>query len=74
MAENNSSEQLYQLLTEIDKKVTRLETMMAQIEKQQDGFVTRAEFEPVKKLVYGVIGLVMTGVVTTVLALVIRTA
>jgi hypothetical protein len=61
--------ELYRLLTEIDKKVTRLEVLLERVSKD---YVTQAEFEPVKKLVYGVTGLLLSAVVVAVVALVVR--
>lgn len=42
--------------------------------KEQLGsqYVSKDEFEPIKKLVYGVVGLFLTGIVGAILALVIR--
>ena len=35
-------------------------------------YITRNEFEPIKKIVYGLVSLILMGVVTAVLALVIK--
>lgn len=35
-------------------------------------YVTKDEFDPVRRLVYGIVGLILTGVVATLLGLVIR--
>jgi len=46
---------------------------LASIENQlSDKYIMRAEFEPVKKVVYGLVGLVLTGVVTALIALVLN--
>lgn len=61
--------ELYNLLSEIDRKVTRLEVLLETVSKN---YVTRTEFEPVKRIVYGVTGLVLSGVGLAIVALVIR--
>ena len=35
-------------------------------------YVTQAEFAPIKKIIYGLVGLTITGVFTAILALVIQ--
>lgn len=42
------------------------------IEKLDRNYVTKAEFAPVQKIVYGMVALILTGVVVALLALVIR--
>lgn len=37
----------------------------------ENKFVTKAEFDPVKRLVYGVTGLILTGVIVALISLVI---
>lgn len=41
-------------------------------EKIDDHYVTKDEFDPIKKLVYGVVGLILTAVVGALVALVIN--
>lgn len=36
------------------------------------GYITRSEFEPVQKLVYGLVGLILVSVVGAIIALVLR--
>lgn len=36
------------------------------------GYVTKDEFEPIKRLVYGLVGLILVGVVGALLSLVVR--
>jgi len=38
----------------------------------KDNYVTRMEFSPVKKIVFGVVGLILVGVMSGLIALVIR--
>lgn len=40
--------------------------------KLESNFITKTEFEPIKKLVYGVVALILMGVVGGILALVIK--
>jgi len=37
-----------------------------------DHYVTKAEFEPIKKIVFGLVGLILTAVVVAVVSLVIK--
>lgn len=41
-------------------------------EKLDNGFVTKAEFAPVKSIVYGLVGLILTGVTIALLAVVVN--
>lgn len=40
----------------------------------REGYVTKAEFDPVRAISYGLVGLIMMGVVGAILATVIRAA
>lgn len=48
------------------------ETVRSIDDKVSHGYVTKEEFDPIKRLVYGVVALVTTAVVGAVLALVVR--
>jgi thiosulfate reductase cytochrome b subunit len=66
-----------QRLTSIESKVSSLVSDSAERQRQcwnalESKLVSRAEFVPVQKIVYGVVALVCVGVVTGVLALVVR--
>ncbi len=69
MNEDQEVEELRKLLQEIKVQVVRLETLM---NLMQDNYVTRAEFEPVRNLVYGLVGLLLTGVVGAMIALIVK--
>lgn len=43
-------------------------------EKLRRDFVTKSEFEPIKRLVYGAVGLVLTAMVIAIISLVINSA
>ncbi len=69
MNQDQEVEELRKLLQEIKVQVARLETLM---NLMQDNYVTRAEFEPVRNLVYGLVGLLLTGVVGAMIALIMK--
>ena len=62
-------------------KLAVLETNMSYIrdkledidKKVSSGYVTKEEFDPIKKIVYGMVSLILTAVVGAVVALVIGT-
>ena len=58
---------VWDLLHDIDKKTTRIETKLELIEKS---YVTRAEFIPVQRLVYGLVAVVLMSFVGGVLSLI----
>jgi len=37
-----------------------------------DNYITKTEFEPIRKIVYGLVSLILVGVVTALLALVVK--
>ena len=41
-------------------------------EQLNSGYVRKEEFEPIKRLVYGMVGLILTGVLGTLLALALK--
>lgn len=56
----------------IQKDIEYLTREITKLTKQvENNFVTKAEFEPIKKLVYGLVGLILTSVVVAVLTVVI---
>lgn len=62
---------LYNVIYDIDRKVTRLEAMVQNMQTNQASFVTKSEFEPVKAIVFGLTGLVVTAVIIALLGLVV---
>ena len=50
----------------------RLNALQKHVDAMTAGFVTIKEFEPIKRFVYGVAGLLVAGVVTALLAVVIQ--
>ncbi len=68
MAENQNDIQLAVIqndLTYIKEKLTTLDT------KVSSGYVSKEEFEPIKKIVYGVVSLILVAVVGALVALVV---
>lgn len=56
-------------LGEIARAVKRIEESMRELrEELKNDYITRNEFQPVKSLVYGLVGLLLTGVVIAVIA------
>lgn len=57
---------------EINKEIERLRTQVNDLTQSLDSrYVTRAEFDPVQKLVFGLVALILTAVVGAVVALVV---
>lgn len=60
-----------ELLIRIDERTKALSRKFDDFEKGQTSYVSKIEFEPIKKLVYGMVGLVLTAVVLALIGLVI---
>ena len=59
--------------TTVVAKLTQLENRMdAQNSSLEEKFVTNIEFSPVRKIVYGMAGLILSGTVLALLALIIN--
>ena len=54
---------------EIIKLLTKLETNQTRI---LDTYVSKDEFDPIQKLVYGLVAVIVTGVIASLLALVVQ--
>lgn len=67
MSRNPAGER--ELLIRIDE---RTQGMQEDIAVLKNDFVKKEEFRPIKNLVYGLVSLILTGVVGALLALVIR--
>jgi len=67
--QNTTSQNIDVIATKIDY----IQRDVAEIkEKLEKDYVTRDEFDPVKKIVYGMVGLVLVAVVSALIALVVR--
>ncbi len=65
-------EGLSEIVKETRQSVSDLNRKMEDMEnKMKDRFVTKEEFEPIKRLVYGVVGLVMTAILFALVAQII---
>jgi hypothetical protein len=54
-------------------KIGAIETKVTSIESKLEGhYVTKEEFDPVKRLVYGMVTLMLTAVIVALLALVVK--
>ena len=58
-------------LREVSERLVRIETSLEQLKKREDRYVSRLEFEPVKRIVYGMVGLILTSVVGALLGLIL---
>jgi len=60
-------------IAEMAKDVGYIKAKVDSIEKDiKADYVSRTEFEPIKKLVYGMVTLILSGVVVAVISLVLR--
>ena len=60
-------------LTGVEKDIDYLKEEVSQLRLSlKDNHVRREEFEPIKKIVYGVVSVLMMGVVGALLAIVIK--
>jgi len=64
-----------EILIELAKQRLILERMQQDLKElkheSREQYVTKTQFEPIQKLVYGMVGLVLVAVVTAILAIVI---
>jgi len=70
MAKNKRSDEieiavLSEKIINIDKNVTEIK------KKMEDDYVTKSEFEPIKRIVYGVVTLMLGAIITALIATVI---
>lgn len=64
---------LHKMLGKIDADLDHLQEEVSRINKKLDeSYVTHAEFIPVRNLVYGLVGLILTSVFGTLMALVVK--
>ena len=57
----------------LDTKISSIQDDVKEIkEKLERDYVTRQEFEPIKKVVYGMVAIVLTSVVGALVALILR--
>ena len=69
-----------EMLARIDERTTSTNAMVLRIDKRVDEleskmdaqFVTQAEFAPIKKLIYGAVGLILVAVMGALITLVVK--
>ena len=57
------------IVYKIDELKTQFNTLEAKID---NNFVTKTEFDPIKRLVYGMVALILVGVLSAILAAIIK--
>ena len=60
-----------EMLARLDERTTTIQKTLEKNDKILQDFVRRAEFQPVQRLVYGVVGLILTAVVAALVSLVV---
>lgn len=61
----------HDLLVRIDERMINLEKSITELEnKLRKNFVTKIEFKPIKKIIYGFLGVVLTSVLFSILSLI----
>jgi len=57
----------------IGQKVTTIESTVQNIQEKLEGhYVTKEEFDPIKKVVYGMVTLILTSVLAALLAFILK--
>jgi hypothetical protein len=60
-------------LDRLDEKVNNIKETVTKIDiRLEKDYITKDEFDPIKKIVYGTVAILLTGVIVALLALVIR--
>ncbi len=71
-AHNQSVDQVIKI-AEIGRDIVYIKDKLDNIENQVgSSYVTKDEFEPIKRVVYGMVALILTGVVGGLIALVVK--
>jgi hypothetical protein len=68
----NLTNELSEMKVDIKYIQRDLGEIKTSLKENNDKFVTQDEFEPIRKIVYGLVGLILTGVVGALLTLIIR--
>ncbi len=63
---------IYELIEKLRKEIAENYVSKKEFEPVVNNYVNKDEFDPVKRLVYGVVGLVLMAVFTALVALVIK--
>lgn len=79
-----SNQQVYFLVAQIDERTKSIKEIQAEIKKNTDenhnnlaeelrhGYVKNETFDPVKRIVYGLVSIILTGIGVAILGLVLR--
>lgn len=74
MAHKDRPDRMTIQIAVIDEKITNMQGALAEIKDQLgEHYITIDQFTPVRNLVYGLVGLILTSVVGALVALVVRT-
>lgn len=65
-------EQMKQVVEKIDSLDEKMDKGFSDIKAELSCFVRKEEFAPVKSIAYGLVGAILTGVITAVLYLIIK--
>jgi len=68
-----TNEDDHTLLARIDERTRHVESAIAALTLEIDEYVTRVEFQPVKLIVFGLVGLILSGVFAAIITLVLST-
>jgi ABC-type phosphate transport system permease subunit len=61
------------IINYLKDEIKALESRLALLDKKNnEAYVTKSEYEPVRKIVYGIVSLVLVAFMTALIALVIR--
>jgi ABC-type phosphate transport system permease subunit len=61
------------IINYLKDEIKALESRLALLDnKNKEAYVTKSEYEPVRKIVYGIVSLVLVAFMTALIALVIR--
>ena len=72
MTKGSNLEVAFNDITNIKEKIGEINTKIGEIDKKlEQSYVTIKEFEPIRNLVYGLVGLILLGVITALIKLVI---
>ena len=73
---SNETDQSTEVLVELAKQRVILERMHHDLRdlkiESREQYVTKIEFEPIQRLVYGMVGLILISVLTALLAIIVR--
>lgn len=66
-----TNDEIVEMLHKIDKQTSQNTLQLQLVLKSQSEFVSQAEFEPIKRLAYGMVGTILLAVIGALVALVV---